>query len=1148
MRTTKKRFAKLILLITLLTCTATLYLGNTVHAYGGTANVPNYNLAYRQMWAPNASVSYTDNVFTLASTAAQNTVYGNFNNNHSYTAQFDMQIDANANAAHAFKIFVRNYQSNLQNQNNGYGLVFSPTSLALYGNSGSTAILKVASGNLRDNVYRNYKIVVNDLEPVVPDGLTGIEIKVYIDNVLKIDYTFDGVLANYIDRTGTLITATPPPNGNNSAFHIYSLNVGARIKTPAVHDAFYEFDKKNDFDYALFEDSDKPELETINLSDKQVMDTEGVPATAILTMHGNTFEYSNSSGWGMYSTKTNLHTNFQTSFGIKFPVGTGLDAGRFRMVLRASENIYGTYGVGYGLLVNPTSIQILKRNRPYGQAANPETPVVKTFDMRSLNATSQYFEIQVYNRPNGSVVINLAVNGMAFQYVDDGSDLSLLEHLRYPLTDNGVHGIVMASGGTVVVTTAANNTNNDENYFAGKADNWQFQTDSQTIINGRGLYFPKNEINGIYSAQRLTNVRTKFNLSLSDIEQNGYYAVALKYNTATPASDFSNPANGYFAKFHQTGFAIEAYGQTMAAKYPQGMNLADGQKHLVNISIVTAINSVNISVSVDGENIYYSGVSSAWTDGYLQMSTVGTTATITAAEQKLSLNVAYVGNDLVMNVEQGLARYEYQYWISTKVTTDIGNLNDSQYIWKLAREFNNSASAIILNIGQDAVDESGKYNVIVRVKDGGNIIEEIYGAYAPSDIGKPVISSISVNDFVVNDKLTVIGKGTDCVVKVNANIEGLEYSVYYGEQLIETNTTGIFDNIDLSIYSTGLHTFTVKISSGTNIDEKNVKVYLHDEYIAEQIPVITSLEGETLVNGNTNFVMKVKYANGSAIAELNKDKFEYKLLSGNINANLISKTVNQTEGTLDVLFNVTYGTNGVYLTTGTVSREGKNTADDKILRYYRGYVRAAELTQTADATITDGNYTSLAGATVTITATGFITGVQSENLQYSFYREDASGWVLIRNYSSLKTLVWTPQRGGIYNIQARIKDINADSWEKESNIIYKIESENELGGILENVNIFDYFTNQKIDGNMSAGKPYLIQAQYSGTDKVLYMFTLSSANLGLIYINHFTTSPEVLFIPGKSDSYIITARVISVENFGYKDISKAITIISQTGN
>ena len=658
----KRNLMKIVLILTFLTCTTALFVGNIAQAIPDPVLNPNYNLAYRQMWSPNSSVSYTDNVFTLAPTAAANTVYGNFNNNHNYTAQFDMQLDANANAAEAFKIFIRNYQSNLANQNNGYALVFSPTSLALYGNSGTTAILKVASGNLRDNVYRNYKIEVNDIEPVTTGGNKGIEIKVYIDSILKIDYTFDGVLANYIDRTGALITATPPPNGSNSAFQIYSLNVGARIKTPDIHEPFYLFEKKNDFDYAAFEDINKPELATINLSDKELMDIAGIPASATLAMYGNTFEYSNSSGWGMYSTKTNTHTNFQTSFGIKFPSGAGLDAGRFRMVLRGSENIYGTYGVGYGLLVNPTSIQILKRNRPYGQAANPETSVVKTFQVRSLNATSQYLEIQVYNRPDGSVVINLAVNGMTFQYVDDGSDLSLLEHLRYPLTGSGVHGLVMASGGTVVVTTAAIDTNIDENFYAGKADNWDYQTDSHAVINAGELTFPKTGANGIFSISKLEDVRMKFNLSISNIEQNGFFAVALKYNTQNPSGDFLNSHNGYIVKFYNSGFAIEAYGQTMASKYPAGMNLANGESHSVYISMVSAINSNNLAVSVDGESIYYNGLPLSWEDGYMQMCSNGADVTITAEQEGVrNFRVLFVGNSITQTAPNTSLGWDFNW-------------------------------------------------------------------------------------------------------------------------------------------------------------------------------------------------------------------------------------------------------------------------------------------------------------------------------------------------------------------------------------------------------------------------------------------------------------------------------------------------------
>ena len=78
------------------------------------------------------------------------------------------------------------------------------------------------------------------------------------------------------------------------------------------------------------------------------------------------------------------------------------------------------------------------------------------------------------------------------------------------------------------------------------------------------------------------------------------------------------------------------------------------------------------------------------------------------------------------------------------------------------------------------VDEYKKYNVIVRVKDSsGNVIDELYGAYAAEEIGKPVIESVKVNgraydDYIVVDKTGLLN------ININANMAGLTYSVFNG--------------------------------------------------------------------------------------------------------------------------------------------------------------------------------------------------------------------------------------------------------------------------------------------------------------------------------------------------------------------------------
>jgi len=307
-------------------------------------------------------------------------------------------------------------------------------------------------------------------------------------------------------------------------------------------------------------------------------------------------------------------------------------------------------------------------------------------------------------------------------------------------------------------------------------------------------------------------------------------------------------------------------------------------------------------------------------------------------------------------------------------------------------------------------------------------------------------------------------------------------------------------------------------------------------YNAGQVAVIKELTGTSDENGLTTFIMKLAKADGSNILAQDAGDYDIRLYSQGQPLNL-AQLRNNGEGVLEAVFIKDYGNKyGIYTMTGTVRRKSVNGDDDKIIVYYSGYARSATLSQDCSG------YTAQAGETLTIISSGTIEGVSGENLKYAYYREDASGWVLIRDYSSSGTLTWTPTRPGIYHIQVRIKADGAGSYEKAVTGTYTITG-TDLSSDILTVTAYDYETGGQAE-NYIAGRPYKITADYAGEEDVLYMFTLYSANLGTVYLNKYTTDDSIMFIPNKSDTYIITARVISLSSYGFKDISTSITIIS----
>lgn len=532
----------------------------------------------------------------------------------------------------------------------------------------------------------------------------------------------------------------------------------------------------------------------------------------------------------------------------------------------------------------------------------------------------------------------------------------------------------------------------------------------------------------------------------------------------------------------------------------------------------------------------------------------------------ISMSVTYSTPQLQISINNGISDYEYQYWIKKSIVTDnTSNLGNQNYIWELAQSFTEETQKNI-NVSGGAYLINGNYEIIIRIKnENGQYLKEFFGSFSSEALNQAKINHISIGGRY-NEPLYVFDKSEETAyIEITGNgAENTVYSLYNKDTLIVSPQANDLIELDLNELENGYHNLRVVSDNGLSRDEKIIKVYVYGEYMAEEIAVIESLTGISDANGTTTFKMKVKYADGTAIREASKNSFDFVLTTKGIKYDSSSFFLIEIDGInyIDsVNFTVSYGSGkyGIYQTTGTVSRKAVTGYDDKIIQYYDGYARTATLTQTgsqysASLPETGSQYTA-----ITITAeAGSIKDsreitevyVNPDNLRYAFYREDASGWVLIKDYGNTSddnVLIWTPVKAGIYNIQVRIKDVNAGSYEKTASKIYTITG-GELAGNLT-VKTYDYSSGIEAT-TFSAGTPYKITADFKDTnneksEEVLYMFTVYNANLGLIYLNKYTTNNSITFVPNKCDTYIITARAISIKSYGFKDLSESITIQSQ---
>ena len=504
------------------------------------------------------------------------------------------------------------------------------------------------------------------------------------------------------------------------------------------------------------------------------------------------------------------------------------------------------------------------------------------------------------------------------------------------------------------------------------------------------------------------------------------------------------------------------------------------------------------------------------------------------SQHRYHLAASYSNGNIYINVVDGIATFEYQYWIRTKIIADAtgGNEGIMRYIWNLAAPYSNN-SGISLNVLNEEYLIDDYYEIIVRIRDNqGSFVKELHGRYLKEDLGQIVINTVTVNEKS-KEPLYVVNK-TDGIFTVSTSdnvSENIIYSIYEGTSFIESNSTGIFE-IDVSQMKEGYYNYTIKAVNGISDDKKTIRVYIFGEYKANQIAVIKSLTGTSEADGDTTFVIELKYADGSNLKIEDTVNYNINLVSQYSQANFVEYRYGLEEQ-LQAVYNVNYNnTYGVYRVRGSVSRTGISQEDDFAIIYYSGYVRESSLSMSSS------QYVYNAGETITITASGTIQEGYEGDLYFAFFREDAGGWVMIRNYSTDKQLNWTPSRPGIYKILVRIKAQDSVTYEKETSKDYLINGHGLAGNI--SITAYDYQGDETLI--FEAGKPYIILADYAGAEDVLYMFTVFNKNQGLNYINYYTTSNSILFVPNKMDDYVITVRVININNFGYKDVSKNISI------
>jgi len=240
----------------------------------------------------------------------------------------------------------------------------------------------------------------------------------------------------------------------------------------------------------------------------------------------------------------------------------------------------------------------------------------------------------------------------------------------------------------------------------------------------------------------------------------------------------------------------------------------------------------------------------------------------------------------------------------------------------------------------------------------------------------------------------------------------------------------------------------------------------------------------------------------------------------------------------------TFNQFGTYFVQGFVNRTfeiriGANYDDG----FFKTLVIARSKTEPSTATLAanvniENSITK--GTPVTFTANASIGGIRETPVQYSFWRYDAKGYALVKDWSSNNTLDWTPARVGIYTIEVRAKGEDAGSFEvaKSVKVTVSDEADQFAQGVVITLN------EEELNANAAPRVPITVIASASSTncEDLFYKFYVSDAAMGVTELQAYSINQECIWTPRKAGTYTISVLVKNGTSYGAYDAMKTFEI------
>ncbi|HZK38610.1 MAG TPA: InlB B-repeat-containing protein, partial [Clostridia bacterium] len=496
-----------------------------------------------------------------------------------------------------------------------------------------------------------------------------------------------------------------------------------------------------------------------------------------------------------------------------------------------------------------------------------------------------------------------------------------------------------------------------------------------------------------------------------------------------------------------------------------------------------------------------------------------------------AVNVTKTQDGMVVNIRGWTADSQYQIWSYQQVQSDdllASDTNVQANQWILAKSYAAGNTGIVQGDGSinftvpNFLSSTANYVMAVRIADANNnFVAEIRDAYTPDDVGEAVITKILVDNVVTTGyELREIKGGAEMLIQVIGNdVPNITYTatILSGATSMPLNMGGNELNWNISALEPGLYTVEFTATNGDTTATQLMTFELFALAAVTNYGILNNMQLNPAAGGVD---ITPDFANGS---------FSFRLREPGRAPQFRSREYAASE---TIAHPITAP--GIYHVNGYVTRAGligteNGGFDDGIIRTVvipRTGQASGPVTMNLTANQTLPNVAKGTPIVFTAAATGL-----PEPVQYSFWRYDATGYVLVKDWSTSDTLNWTPARIGEYNIEARAKGAGAGSYEIKRSLTVNIT------GAESKANITAITLNTDELMGLQARKPIMLKANAVSADQdLLYKFYVYDGDMLNSQLKGYTVDQNCVWTPRKAGmTYTISVLVKNQASFGKYD-------------